>query len=113
MRTELLEHLEQLLAAEKLALMTANYDALAPLELQKSDLLQALSKETNSKKALRKIRDQIDANQALLAAAISGIGAARKRFDALNNVQNNLTVYDQSGQMNVVPARNSAFEKKA
>lgn len=113
MATDLLKQIDQLLAAEKVALMTANYDALAPLEQQKAATLAALSKKAQSEQALEKILMRIAENQALLAAAISGVAAARQRFDALNNVQNGLTVYDQFGKMEVVPAQRSVFEKKA
>lgn len=113
MQTDLLEQMDQLLAAEKVALMTANYDALASLEQQKAQTLVALSKEPQSEQALDKIRTRIAENQALLSAAINGIASARQRFDALNNVQNGLTVYDQFGRMEVVPSQQSVFEKKA
>ena len=113
MKADCRKDIALLLDAEKVALMTANYNALGPLQQRKTAALSLLARQSNSREVLEVIRAKIDENQALVTAAISGITAARKRLDALNDVQSGLTVYDQSGKMAVVSAKPAAFEKKA
>ncbi|MCK0095788.1 flagellar protein FlgN [Yoonia sp. F2084L] len=105
--------LDDILTQEKAALLAGNYDALPPLEKRKEQALKALTKVTTSKAALAHIHFRISENQALLAAAIDGVNAARKRIAALKDVQMGLTVYNDAGKMAVVPTGGTAIEKKA
>lgn len=113
MQADPISQMDKLLAAEKLALMTADYDALASLGQLKADTLAALTRHKSSKKALARIKQRMDENQVLLAAAIGGVAAARNRIDALHNVQKGLKVYDHSGKLEIVSAKRCAVEKKA
>lgn len=113
MAHETTKTLNDILTLEKAALLAGNYEALPALEQQKEQALNMLTKATTSKAALAHVHFRIGENQALLAAAIDGVGAARKRIEALKDVQKGLTVYNHAGKMAVVPTGGGAVEKKA
>jgi hypothetical protein len=52
-------------------------------------------------------------NQALLAAALKGISAARLRLTALKAVRDGLQVYDQSGRFAASPVTRPDLVRKA
>ncbi len=103
----------KLLDEERTAIKAADFDSLAPLSDAKVALFDELSSISATKTEFARIQMQLAENQALLAAAIAGVNAARGRIAALQNIREGLAVYDQSGQMAPVPTRRPELEKKA
>lgn len=102
-----------LLVQERTAIRTADFEGLAALSDEKTRLFDALPKSNATRRDLAEIKRQIDENQTLLSAAISGVAAAQDRLAAVRHVRDGLTIYDQSGQMAKVNAARPGLEKKA
>lgn len=102
-----------LLSRERTALRKADFEELASLAEEKSLLFEALPHSRATDHDLTKIKDRIDENQTLLSAAISGVAAAQDRLNAVRNVRDGLSVYDQSGQIAKVQQPRPGMEKKA
>ena len=102
-----------LLEQERLALRRGAFDPLESFELAKMDLFAHLQSTKVSGSHLTAIKNALAKNQVLLAAAIDGVKAARARLKALENVRENLAVYDNSGEMSHVPLGKMALRKKA
>ncbi len=113
MQPKVIDALDALLDAEKAAILSANYDALGPIEESKERLLGQLSPSDNQAATLHRIKSGIEANQALLRAAIKGVAAARARVAALQHVRDEFSIYDQSGRIAKVANRSGTLEKKA
>ncbi|WP_106746746.1 hypothetical protein [Yoonia maritima] len=113
MRNPVIKRLIQILKAEKSALRRANFDVLGSLEKAKSELFKELAECTPDAKELRAVQLAVAENQTLFSAAIAGIGAARARIEALQNVRAGLNVYDKSGAIAKMANPKSEFEKKA
>lgn len=105
--------LRDLLTAEREALRSAAFDDLDDLAARKAQIFAALIREKPDRNQIAGISRQMADNQQLLASAIAGIKAARNRIEALRQVRQELTVYDQSGQMAKVAAPYPGMEKKA
>lgn len=102
-----------LLARERVAIRTADFDGLAAIADEKAQLFNALPTSGATQDDLAKIKRQIDENQTLLSAAISGVAAAQDRLTAVRHVREGLSIYDQSGQMAKVQPPRPGMEKKA
>ena len=76
-------------------------------------MLDQLAISRPSTRLLRPVREKMIDNQALLAAAIKGVAAAGERLEALHNVQKGLSVYDDSGRVELVRQHSHILEKKA
>jgi len=113
MSARLLLDLRSLLQDEKAALLEARYDALAALADSKADLLTQLSTQDIPKEALADIQRMVERNQKLLSAAQRGVAAARDRLLAIQEVRQGLSVYDQSGSLEIKPQRAGTLERKA
>lgn len=109
----MITQLHQILDQERHALLSADFKALAAFVSRKENLLTQLDKTTPAEEVLRPIRQKMDENLSLLAAAIKGVAAAGARLSALQNVKNGLSVYDNAGRLEHVRTHNSALEKKA
>ena len=108
-----LSQLYDVLAQEKAALITADFEPLAHLIARKETLLAELSVAPPTATSLQSVRDKMDENQALLAAAIKGVAAAGERLEALQDVQSGLRVYDPDGAVELTPSNGRTLEKKA
>ncbi len=102
-----------LLARERVAIRTADFEGLAAIADQKSQLFDALPNSRATQHELEQIKARIDDNQTLLSAAISGVAAAQDRLTAVRHVREGLSVYDQSGQMATVQNPRPGMQKKA
>lgn len=107
------KELLSLLSQERQAIRTAAFDVLDAMADRKSELFAALTSGGTSPENLGKIQKGLAENQALLAAAIAGVKAARTRIQALHAVRRELTVYDQAGQLARVKTVQPSLEKKA
>lgn len=108
-----LVQLHHALDLERQALISADFDPLGDLLQKKEKLLSQLATARLSADQLRPIRAKMHENQALLAAAIKGVAAAGERLDALHNVQKTLSVYDDTGRVELVHQHRHSLEKKA
>jgi flagellar biosynthesis/type III secretory pathway chaperone len=105
--------LHQILDQERRALVTADFDGLASYVSQKEQLLLQMEETSPPRDVLRPIRQKMDENLTLLAAAIKGVTAAGERLADLQNVKAGLSVYDHAGRLELVRTHNPALEKKA
>ncbi|WP_322893023.1 MULTISPECIES: flagellar protein FlgN [unclassified Yoonia] len=113
MRDPQLTDLLTLLAAEAAAIIAGDYAALDNLAARKTALIDHLPQALAQSQDLRLVADALTQNQALLGAAITGIGAARDRLAALRKVREGLQVYDQSGQFAAPAITRPDLVKKA
>lgn len=113
MGADLIADIHSILDDEKLAILHARFIALPPLEEAKISLLAELSQAKHSNATLAILKAKLDENQELLASAITGVTAARRRIDALQSVRQSLSIYDQSGKLAVVSNNYRDVEKKA
>ncbi len=105
----LMTHLSQ----EREAIRKAGFARLDEMAGKKEDLFLQVAQATLSNAELSRLKQAIDRNQSLLAAAIAGVHAAQTRLAALDHVRAGLSVYDQSGQMATYPTTKPDIEKKA
>jgi len=98
---------------ESIALRTGALLDLPQIADKKSSLLIALESEKGLAADLAKIRAKAARNEALLAAAIKGVQAARDRLAALNEVKTGLNLYSEKGKMKYLKPGATALEKKA
>ncbi len=103
----------RVLEDERQALCKGAFKTLDQILEKKELLLEELSRCKSSEDALAKVKSKLIENQALLAAAIRGVGAARDRIAGLENVREGLAIYDQSGQLSKVSTTASCLKKKA
>ena len=113
MRESVITQLHQILDQERNALITADFSMLGSFVSQKEDLLLQMEEDSPSRNVLRPIRQKMDENLTLLAAAIKGVAAAGERLSDLQNVKTGLSVYDHAGRLELVRTHNPALEKKA
>ncbi len=109
----LIAEFHKVLNAERQALISAQFDLLPGFYTQKEGFLTRLVQSNPHKAELRLIKASMDENQALLAAAMKGVAAARERLEALHNVQNGLSVYTDEGRVELAQRRMRTLEKKA
>lgn len=108
-----LEELHQLLAQENAAIMCGSYSTIDVCAERKKELFHRLHSKKIPQADLEKVSIAIFRNQALLAAAIQGIEAARKRIASLEEVRTGLKVYNQSGKIARVAVSKPDVIKKA
>lgn len=113
MASALAKQIITLLETERQALKAGQFDVLDALAEQKAKLFDRLSDQTLSEPMLAQIRARLSENQALFLAAARGVAAARDRLIALQNVRENLSFYDRSGQMANVQSARPIVERKA
>ena len=105
--------LNDVLAREREALLSADYSALAPLAAIKEKLLQDMIILPPPSKELAGLKAKMQTNLELTSAALRGVAAAQERLTALETVRDGLTTYDQSGKVALVPRNKRSLEKKA
>ena len=103
----------ELLAREREAIRVADYHVLDALAATKADTFAVLMRGGTDPATLERIQKGLAVNQTLLAAAISGVKAAQARLRDMQNVRQELTVYDRAGQMAPVRTARPGLEKKA
>ncbi|MEO0939522.1 MAG: flagellar biosynthesis protein FlgN [Pseudomonadota bacterium] len=106
---------EDLLEAERSALLTGDFEGLARL-LQKKEQLFAELSETQAVEpgAMASLSSRVQRNQELLATAMDGIRSVGKRLDELHRVRGSLETYDARGKRTRVASRQDhSLEKRA
>ncbi|ARU02599.1 flagellar protein FlgN [Yoonia vestfoldensis] len=113
MRDPTIAQLRSLLEAETTAILAGQYAVLDDLAARKDQLFDDLQQAPRTATDLRAISGLLTRNQALLAAALKGISAARLRLTALKAVRDGLQVYDQSGRFAASPVARPDLVRKA
>ncbi|SFS19178.1 flagellar protein FlgN [Yoonia litorea] len=109
----LIEKLHGLLDEERLLLRSGQIDQLADIARQKETLMLKLPGSRMGRAEAMKLSDALQRNQTLLAAAISGVQAARQRLKVLRSVHEGLTTYDGNGRLATRGQKTGTVEKKA
>jgi len=108
-----LAELHQLLAQEDAAIICGNYNMIDDSAERKQELFFRLQNSKVTRADLQQVSRAILRNQALLASAIQGIAAARKRIANLEEVRTGLKVYNKSGKIAQVAVSKPDVMKKA
>jgi len=110
-----IESLDDLLDAERKALLAGELDEIRRLHEKKAALIEQLRLlDLKDQALLSTISDKIDRNQALLQSAMEGIRTVAKRLAAVRHVRETLETYDDKGQKNAIKPRPAkSLEKRA
>jgi len=107
--------LEDLLDAEKSAVLNGNLDEVGRLLDQKSRLIEQIDGLGLSQPGpLEPLRIKLERNQNLLNSAADGVRSVARRLSMVRRVRDSLETYDARGQRKTVSLKHStALEKKA
>lgn len=105
--------LEGLLDAERHAIRNGEFEGLSQLSEKKEKLLDRLEQSDLSAKDLGHLRSKAEANQRLLAAAIKGVRAARRRLEMIRQAAHGLNTYNSQGQARTIGSSVGSFERRA
>ncbi|WGW04672.1 flagellar protein FlgN [Tropicibacter oceani] len=106
--------LEELIAAERQALLEGDFDRIADLMEEKQDLAFGLAKTTNDETKVAPLRDGLRRNQELFDHALAGLRNVANRLNHLNHLRKTLDTYDEKGRRTPLstPAENK-LERRA
>lgn len=109
------DSLEDLLDAERAALLVGNLDDVARLHSEKERLIDALKRATHDDRdQLAALSDKVARNQALLDSALEGIRSVTRRLSAIRQVRKSLETYDSFGKRQTVDIRTGgSVERRA
>ena len=113
MQHELTRALNEVLDAERHALLKADYAALEPMQVSKAKILTQLETMNVKQPVLARVKNRMEGNQALISSALAGITNAQQRISDLQAVQDRLSVYDPTGRIEIAQNQTNALEKKA
>jgi flagellar biosynthesis/type III secretory pathway chaperone len=113
MQLKEITELNEVLARERTALLTAEYGELASLSALKEQLLHDLGTLQPSLPELAHLKSEMKSNLDLTSAALRGVMTAKERIEALQKVRDGLTTYDQSGNVANLSNTHRKIEKKA
>ncbi|WP_299607916.1 flagellar biosynthesis protein FlgN [uncultured Tateyamaria sp.] len=109
------DELDDLLDAERTALLAGNLEEVSRLFDRKSRLVEAVSAfdEIEEHKASA-LRNKLERNQDLLGSAAEGVRSVARRLAAIRRVRESLETYDARGQRSTVDLKQSgSLEKRA
>ena len=106
--------IEQLLDAERSALLEGDFDAIRDLKDRKEELLGGLLEQRAglSPEAYALLSEKAARNQSLLAGAARGIAAVRQRLQEIRDARAGSVSYDAEGRR-PTPVPVSSLEKRA
>lgn len=107
------DHMFALLEEERAALLSAEFTHLPALAERKAQVAEGLASTPPGKAAAKAIRAGLDRNQMLLAAARSGLGAARRRIEQGRETQSGFDTYGPDGQVSRVSRDGGTLQRKA
>lgn len=111
----LMDTLDDLLEAERAALIAGDLEKLASMLARKESLIDALNKaEAADVKMLQAIDQKLKRNQDLLNSALEGIRKVARRMAAFRRVRASLETYDANGDKKIIDVNtNTSIEKRA
>lgn len=93
-----IDALEDLLDAERAALLLGKLDDVSRLHAQKERLIETLSAHVVQDEAkFEGLNDKVKRNQLLLDSALNGIRSVSRRLTAIKDVRRSLETYDAFG----------------
>ncbi|SFS87255.1 hypothetical protein SAMN04488040_2192 [Sulfitobacter marinus] len=111
----LIESLDDVLEAERSALITGKLELLTNMADKKEELIEALnSAKFDDDTSLKLLDIKVKRNQELLNNALDGIRKVTRRMAAFRRVQASLETYDKNGDKCIVEvAPKSSVERRA
>ena len=113
--TAVIGELDDLLDAEKKALLEGDLEQVGRLLERKESLIDLLSQlEAGEMAQLENLNTKVKRNQALLDHALQGIKSVSQRLAALRRVRDSLDTYDESGKRQTIDMnKETSLEKRA
>jgi len=110
-----MDALDDLLDAERRALLQGKLDDVARLHTQKGSLIDTLNRQTFSDPdILGSLHQKVGRNQVLLDSALDGVRSVARRLAAIRRVRQSLDTYDSRGQKRGVDIQSAGtVEKRA
>jgi len=111
----LIDALDDLLDAEREALLQGKLDEVSRLHSRKERLIDDLSRyEFRDRDGIGDLRAKVERNQALLDSALEGVRSVARRLAAIRRVRSSLDTYDSLGhKLNVDVQSTGSLEKRA
>lgn len=110
-----IDALEDLLDAERKALLAGKLDDVSRLHTRKERLIGTLSERAPIEGTkFEGVSDKVKRNQILLNSALNGIRSVTQRLNAIRQVRQSLETYDSNGRKLTVDIRTGgALEKRS
>jgi flagellar biosynthesis/type III secretory pathway chaperone len=110
-----IESLDDLLDAERGALLSGNLDEVARLHVRKEQLIDTLNRmDARDHTNLASLNSKVERNQALLNTALDGIRSVARRLATIRRVRQSLDTYDSRGRKKTVAMSvDRSLEKRA
>lgn len=110
-----IDALEDLLDAERAALLVGKLDDVSRLHAQKERLIGALSEHAvRDGDRFASLNEKVRRNQVLLDSALNGIRSVTRRLAAIRQVRHSLETYDAFGRRRTVDIRSGgSLEKRS
>ncbi|MFL4469464.1 flagellar biosynthesis protein FlgN [Tateyamaria armeniaca] len=110
-----MDALEDLLDAERAALLVGKLDDVSRLHPQKERLIAVLRDHASEDRdRFKGLHHKVERNQVLLDSALNGIRSVARRLSAIRQVRTSLDTYDSLGRKKSVDLRPSgSLEKRA
>ena len=107
--------LDDLLDAERRALMNGDLDEISRLMARKEALIESLNaQEATDRAELDNLNSKVERNQELLNSALDGIRAVARRLAAMRRIRGSLDTYDAQGRKSAIDLRTDrSVEKRA
>ena len=110
-----IDALDDLLDAERKALLAGELDKISRLHERKTALVEQLRvQDLQDQAQMTSLTGKIDRNQALLSSALDGIRSVATRLAAVRHVRETLETYDANGLKKAIkPQAEKSLEKRA
>jgi flagellar biosynthesis/type III secretory pathway chaperone len=110
-----IDNLDELLDAERQALLEGNLDEISVLMKRKEALIDVLNtQEATDRAELKSLNSKVERNQELLNSALEGIRTVARRLAAMRRIRGSLDTYNAQGQKNTINMETeSSVEKRA
>lgn len=107
--------LDDLLDAERRALLNGDLEEISRLMERKEALIDALNaQEATDRAELDSLNAKVERNQDLLNSALEGIRAVARRLAAMRRIRGSLDTYDAHGKKSAIDLRTKrSVEKRA
>ena len=110
-----IDALDDLLDAERAALLIGDIDQIGRLMEQKESLIETLNEqETLDRSTLENLNSKVERNQELLNSALDGIRTVARRLATMRRIRRTLDTYDAQGRKNsIVLDQEQTIERRA